>query len=167
MSREEAINYLNNSMAIGEDDDSRYHNEVLEFTIKALEQESCEDAISRQALIERINNAEENFKSDNMESISSGDEDAFVDGVLSGVFSIRQMVMQAQSVKPTRIEQEHILDKIKDEIVEEKEYAYADFERYNEDLGQDLEDDFRYGMERCIEIIDKYKVESEVRLWQI
>lgn len=95
MTRDEAINYLNNSMAIGEDDDSRYHNEVLEFTIKALEQE-------------------------------------------------------------------HILDKIKDEIVEEKEYAYADFERYNEDLGQDLEDDFRYGMERCIEIIDKYKVESEV-----
>lgn len=56
---------------------------------------------------------------------------------------------------------EPVLDKIKDEIVEEKEYAYADFERYNEDLGQDWEDDFRYGMERCVEIIDKYN-ESEV-----
>jgi len=59
-----------------------------------------------------------------------------------------------------------MLDKIKDEILEEKECAYADFERYKvEYLGQDWEnaldslpqDDFRYGMERCIEIIDKYK----------
>lgn len=67
-------------------------------------------------------------------------------------------------------QQESILDKIKDEILEEKECAYADFERYKvEYLGQDWEDaldsipqdDFRYGMERCIEIIDKYNVESE------
>lgn len=61
-------------------------------------------------------------------------------------------------------------DKIRAEILEEKDYAYADFERYKvEYLGVDSEyvedelpqDDFRYGMERCIEIIDKYKVESE------
>ena len=36
MTRKEAINYLEISMAI---DDSRHHNEVLEFIIKALEQE--------------------------------------------------------------------------------------------------------------------------------
>lgn len=41
MTKEDAINYLKNSMAISEDDNSRYHNEVLEFTIKALEQEPC------------------------------------------------------------------------------------------------------------------------------
>ena len=39
MTREEAIDYFKNSMAISKDDDSRYHNEVLEFTIKVLEQE--------------------------------------------------------------------------------------------------------------------------------
>lgn len=39
MTREEAINYLEMSMATCEDDDSRHHNEVLEFIIKALEQE--------------------------------------------------------------------------------------------------------------------------------
>lgn len=59
-----------------------------------------------------------------------------------------------------------MLDKIKAEIEEEKEHAYADFERYKVDyLGQEWEDaldslpidDFRYGMERTIEIIDKYK----------
>lgn len=64
------------------------------------EQQPCEDCISRKALIERINNAEENFKADNMESIATGDEDPFVDGVLSGVFNIRAMVQQAPSVTP-------------------------------------------------------------------
>lgn len=67
------------------------------------------------------------------------------------------------------LKQESILDKIRAEIAEEKEYAYADFERYKvEYLGQDWEDidcppqdDFRYGMERAIEIIDKYKAEME------
>ena len=63
-----------------------------------------------------------------------------------------------------------VLDKIRAEILEEKECAYADFERYKvEYLGQDWEDaydslpqdDFRYGMARCIEIIDKYREASE------
>ena len=65
------------------------------------------------------------------------------------------------------------LEDIKAEITEEKECAYADFERYKvEYLGQDWEDaldslphdDFRYGMERCLEIISKhnpYKVGRE------
>ena len=52
MTREDAINYLEGSMAIDEDDANRYHNEVLEFTIKALEQKPCEDAISREAVKE-------------------------------------------------------------------------------------------------------------------
>ena len=65
--------------------------------IKLLEQEPCEDVISRKALIERINKAEDDFKADNMEIIASGG-DSFVDGVLSAVFNIREMVRQAQSV---------------------------------------------------------------------
>ena len=52
MTKEDAIDYLKGSMAIDEDDANRYHNEVLEFTIKALEQKSCEDAISREAVKE-------------------------------------------------------------------------------------------------------------------
>lgn len=63
-----------------------------------------------------------------------------------------------------------LLDKVRAEILEEKECAYADFERYKvEYLGQDWDDvydnlpqdDFRYGMERCIDIIDKYKAEED------
>ena len=52
MTNKEAINYLKRNMAIDEDDANRYHNEVLEFTIKALGQEPCEDAISREAVKE-------------------------------------------------------------------------------------------------------------------
>ena len=37
MTIQDAINYFEGSMAIDEDDASRHHNEVLEFTIKALE----------------------------------------------------------------------------------------------------------------------------------
>lgn len=63
-----------------------------------------------------------------------------------------------------------LLAKIRAEILKERECAYADFERYKvEYLGQDWEDaldslpqdDFRYGMERAIELIDKYMAESE------
>ena len=62
------------------------------------------------------------------------------------------------------------LDDIKAEIIEEKDCAYADFEEYKvEYLGQDWEDvedslpqdDFRYGMERCIEILNKYRTKNE------
>lgn len=67
------------------------------------------------------------------------------------------------------LEQEPILDKIRAEIIEEKDFAYADFEQYKVDyLGVDAEyvedelpdDDFRYGMERCIEILNKYRTEN-------
>ena len=56
------------------------------------------------------------------------------------------------------------LDEIKTEIKEEADFAYADFDRYKvEYLGQDLEDahdslpqdDFRYGMLRALEIINR------------
>ena len=45
MTNKEAINYFKRSMVIGEGDDIRHHNEVLEFTIKALEQESIIDKL--------------------------------------------------------------------------------------------------------------------------
>ena len=68
--------------------------------------------------------------------------------------------MTSEEIKATLT----ILKKIRKDIFEEKDYAYADFEQYKVDyLGIDREyvcdelpdDDFRYGMERCIEIIDK------------
>lgn len=67
-------------------------------------------------------------------------------------------------------ERYELFDKIRAEIIEEKDYAYADFEQYKVDyLGVDAEyvedelpqDDFWYGMERAIEIINKYMAETE------
>jgi len=54
------------------------------------------------------------------------------------------------------------LDKIRAEILDEAEYAYADFDKYKEDVlhaefDELPDDDFRYGLQRAIEIIDKYK----------
>ena len=65
---------------------------------------------------------------------------------------------------------ENYIRDITEEIKEEKECAYADFERYKvEYLGQDWEevfdslpnDDFRFGMERALEIICKHYKDSE------
>lgn len=55
-----------------------------------------------------------------------------------------------------------VLDKIRAEIKEEAEYAYADFDEYKENIlhaeADELpDDDFRYGLERAVEIINKYK----------
>lgn len=64
-------------------------------------------------------------------------------------------------------EKEDVLDKARAEILDEAEYAYADFDRYKEDIlcaepDELPDDDFRYGLERAVEIINKYKAESEV-----
>lgn len=60
------------------------------------------------------------------------------------------------------------LDKVKkarEQIIDEKDFAYADFERYKEEVlhvepDELPDDDFRFGMERCLEILDKL-IESE------
>lgn len=60
-----------------------------------------------------------------------------------------------------------LLGKIKAKILDEAEYAYADFDEYKYDIlhaepDELPDDDFRYGLKRAIEIINKYKIESEV-----
>lgn len=57
-------------------------------------------------------------------------------------------------------------DKIIEQIKDEAEYAYADFDRYKEDIlyaepDELPDDDFRYGLRRAIEIINKYKESKE------
>ena len=59
-----------------------------------------------------------------------------------------------------------VLDEVKAEILDEAEYAYADFDRYKEDVlhaepDELPDDDFRYGMERAVAILNKYKAERE------
>ena len=57
------------------------------------------------------------------------------------------------------------LQKIIDKIEEEKDVAYADFDEYKvQYLGVEVDDlpddDFRYGMERALEIVKKCEVEE-------
>lgn len=57
---------------------------------------------------------------------------------------------------------DHVFKTITDGIKEEADYSYADFDQYKADVldaeADELpDDDFRYGMERAIEIINAYR----------
>lgn len=62
------------------------------------------------------------------------------------------------------------IEKVKalvEQLNEEREYAYANFEEYKESvLGIEAdelpEDEFRYGVERCMQLLNKLIAESEV-----
>lgn len=80
------------------------------------------------------------------------------------IMALPSVTPQAEIEKEEK--EEDILDKIKAEILDEAEYAYADFDEYKYDIlhaetDELPDDDFRYGMERAVEIINKYKAESE------
>jgi hypothetical protein len=172
ISDEEAIEIVKTAFETWENEygtgDWSKEYKARDMAIQALKKESCEDCISRKTLIERINHAEENFKADNMESIGSDDGDPFVNGVLSGVFNIREMVIQAPSVTPQEpktmveidlysvIKQKYIgrvvLDKIRAEIEKETD---------RDDHADDYWDGYFDGMRKALTIIDKYKAESE------
>ena len=100
MNREETIRKVVGCLTDCYAPDDGEGEELIEALKQELKQEPCDDCISRKALIERINKAEENFKTNNIDSISSDEENPFVDGILSAVFNIRQMVVQAPSVQP-------------------------------------------------------------------
>lgn len=58
------------------------------------------------------------------------------------------------------------LEKIKKQIIEESEFAYANFEEYKDEvLGVESDelpdDDYRYGMERAVDIINEFLSEQE------
>jgi len=54
MTREEAIDLLDNLIGMVEDNHNSDYDTALQMGIKALEQEPCEDCISRQAVLEYI-----------------------------------------------------------------------------------------------------------------
>lgn len=139
-------NYLSGIIDIPSDESTAF-----DMAIKALEQEPYEDCISRKALLERINNAEENFKSDSTETVFNDVEEAFVNGVLNGVFDIKQMVVQAPPVTP---QQKYALS---------LDMIRAEIEKQVLESLSDCGDDW-FAAEKvneCLEIIDRYKTVSE------
>lgn len=124
-----------------------------EQTFKDLAKESCGDCISRQAAINSLGECPMNWTDSDGEITAERD---WKDTV--------EMLKRLPSVIPQP--KTEVLDKIRAEILDEAEYAYADFDKYKEDIlyaepDELPDDDFRFGMERAVEIINKYKSESE------
>ncbi len=92
-------------------------------------------------------------------------DEEIAQGIIDGEGEIpRNIVRSFQATIADAIKNGTPLKDIKEEIEEEKDCAYADFEEYKVNyLGQDWEDvldslpqdDFRYGMERALEILYK------------
>jgi len=142
--------------------------------------ESCEDCISRAAAIQSMNKLYEQdckdygceipecFDSDRaireLKSLPSVQtKETYNKGWEDGAKAAAYHIELCEEENPTI--PLSVIGDIKATIREEQECAYADFERYKvEYLGQDWEDvldslpqdDFRYGMQRCIEIINKH-----------
>lgn len=122
-----------------------------EMAIKTLEQQPYEDCISRAKALEMLGDEPENWTDTEKEIQEVNDYRWF-----------KSILEELPPVTP-KID---VLDKIIAEIDDEAEYAYADFDEYKYDIlhaepDELPDDDFRYGLRRAIEIINKYKAESE------
>ena len=137
MTREDAINYFKGSMAIGKDDATRHHNEVLEFTIKALEQEPCDD---------KVRDKKMNYKSFNL-----GDWIGHISGAIEDERELDGNEMRDLVEFLTILNKELILDKLRDEII--------DTGAYEQEVNGNTE--FLKGINYCLGVIDKYKVKME------
>ena len=78
------------------------------------------------------------------------------------MFTEQKDFLESLDIAIKALENEAILYKIKEQILDEANFAYADFDRYKEDI-LDAEpdelpnDDFRYGMHRAFDIINKHQ----------
>ena len=86
-------------------------------------------------------------------------EDAYNE-IMSGKNPVISMFDPICEIRKSMLLSE-FMRRIKDDIDEEREFAYADFDEYKAQcLGVDADelpdDDFRYGMVRCVEIMNKH-----------
>ena len=137
MTREEAIKKVEGCLT---DDFPIEDYEEVEEIIIALEQEPCEDAISRKALLEEIENG---IKAGNYEE---GYEEY---PHINDMDDIIECIKYADSVQPKP--KTDVLDKIRAEI-EQNAYPIVHGVN-NHEKGMTL-----YGI---LQVIDKYKIESE------
>ena len=126
------------------------NEETLAMAIKAPKsEEPSDDCVSRKAMLDAITEIDGNI---NMDIYTN---------------EVREIIENLPPVTPTV--KAIPLDKVKqarEQIIDEKDFAYADFEQYKEEVlhaeSDELpDDDFRYGMERCLEILNKLIAESE------
>ena len=82
------------------------------------------------------------------------------EGVLVESLSLASKIHIANGIPTVDAIPMSVIDEIKAEIIDEAEFAYADFDRYKEEVlcveSDELpDDDFRYGLERAFEIINR------------
>ena len=85
-----------------------------------------------------------------------------IEALEQGSFSAKYNMYDLVGCVMNGILLDHVFKTITDGIKEEADYSYADFEQYKADIldaeADELpDDDFRYGMERAIEIINAYR----------
>lgn len=152
MTREEAIDLLDNLIGFVEDNHGSDYDEALKLAIKALEEEPCEDAISRQAVLKPY----QTLKDDDTICIwllrKNIEQQPPVTPKHKPCIS-RQTLKDIDRAFKALEERDELLDKIRAEI---KQKA-----RPNELGGRGNGKSIRYGLCMALEIIDKYKTESE------
>lgn len=138
--REEIINRILQGEPFGEIP-GNIQNEAFATAIQALEQELCEDAISKQAVLNLPRKALKNYFGE----------------VIAEVIYVRD-VMELPPVTPQP--KTDILDKIRAEI---EQYRKEASNKHSEDAElQAYYDGLNDGLKDARDIIDKYRVESEV-----
>jgi hypothetical protein len=146
MTSEEAIKYLKK---MKDECNDTFHKvryvtreEALDMAIKALEQEPCEDAVSREEAFEALNS---------INGTSELDKAFEVIENLPSVTPIhRDRTVQDFVDKCRECGREKVLDKIKAEIERERSFQRA-MDEY----------DIATGLRKALEIIDNYKAEKE------
>lgn len=146
MTREEAIARIKDHMLIHKMSEPRAIkiSESLDMAIEALEQEPCEDAINRQAVIDVIERW--------LECSDYNEAERHI------MRAVKSVLYDSPSVNPQPKNYEHILDKIRPEITE---CAIPDFEYHGCGGSQKIVE-----LEDVLEIIDKYKEENGGKEYQ-
>lgn len=142
MTREEAIEWFRSSAFYHKD------HEPFNMAIKALEQEPCKDAISRQAVLDEIQSA---YDSEPLTDETNGVDYINKEMIEDFVESLPPVTPQPKT---------EILDKIRAEIMQlDYDLDFIDYD-YN-DMAQ-TEEVHTICREEVLQIIDKYKTEGEV-----
>jgi len=151
------IDFLDYYLQNHSDDYSEESHTAMMMAIKALEQEPCEDCISRHAVLETIDNRIEQLKRDVNEINKSYSHLSFAEGIHDGYCRLKCDLRILSSVTPKA--KVNVLDKIKAEIEQTTSRYCISKERGGS--GQVEWSDRLIKESEVLEIIDKYKVESE------
>ena len=152
MTREEAIDLLDNLIGMIEDNHNSDYDKALKMAIKSLEQEPCEDAISRQAVLDGIDTYINKTQ-------STGTQDDFYSFAELVVKELPSVTPQEPFInKPCVASQVCHEDKVK---VLEKIRAEIDKARYIDKDTRICKNALASGLEVALQIIDKYKAEQE------